>query len=136
MAWRLEAELSPRSRSYRIIVFPSVIMFLGGITSIVMIVVAGHGHQASHTGILSKLMYVSFGGSLVINCLVTGLIVGKLYAVGRNGSRSVSHSAGQKSQPDPYTRLILALVEGGFLYSLSLVLYLTLYAVGVSRTYF
>lgn len=120
----------PRSRNFRIIIFPAVVLLLGTITSIAMIVVAGHGHQTVHEGLLSRLMYVAFGSSLVINCLVTALIVGRLYTVGRKGSMSISGPIAK--QQDPYTRLILALVEGGFLYSISLVLYLTLYAVKVS----
>lgn len=48
-----------------------MIMSLGTISSILMTGVAGHGYLNSHTDLLSKLMYLSFGSSLVVNSLVT-----------------------------------------------------------------
>lgn len=120
----------PRSRSFYVLIVPSSIaLLIATATSIAMVAVAGHGHQTVHEALLSRLMYFAPAGSLITNCLTTGLIIGKLYAVGRKGSRSISRPNHQEQ--DPYTRLILALVEGGFLYSISLVIYVTLYALKV-----
>ncbi len=83
----------------------------------------GAGYVNAHKSGLAMLLYIAFGGTLVVNVIITGLIIGRLIW---NGKR-VEHSI-----PKRYVRVILVLVESGLRYSVTTLVFIVLYASGVS----
>lgn len=73
------------------------------------------------------LLSMAFGLELTLNWTFTGLIAGRLWYAGR---RAVAAREGRKDEP--FTRVVIAFLESGAIYSAATVVLLVLYAVKVS----
>lgn len=121
----IDPDGSRRFRDTRVLILPVFLIVVGVIGGLVTSSLAGHGFQAMHEGPLRILLPVTLGTALAANWVITGLVVYRLWAVGRRPLVRI----GRKN--DPYSPAIRAFVESGALYSITTLIFLVAYGLRV-----
>lgn len=117
-----------RSRDRRILIAPLLILvagFCGGCVVIAYdILIDVHGYSAKYQDPYMVWTEALVAAEMLVTWVVTGLIIGKLWWVGRR-----SKAAAQPGGPpvNRYRSIIIALVESGALYSVTMLIFLILW---------
>lgn len=129
-SWTCKLTLWGRSRDYKVVVIPAILLIVTIVDGSLIMAFAGHGYGADHNGPLHALISAYYVLGLIFNTLVTALIVGRIWMVGHR-----SRSTGTR-QNGVYLRVIVCLIESGSLYLVTLAVYLILYSTYVSTSSF
>lgn len=101
-----------RQRSWSILIFPTLISLITEVAGLVVIILAPRRWSAYMSSPTTSWTYLGFASAAFGDCLMTGLIAGRIYYAGRG--RSSKH---------PYRRLILILVESQALHTVVMIIY-------------
>ncbi|KAG8983882.1 hypothetical protein FRB94_010461 [Tulasnella sp. JGI-2019a] len=126
VAWRVYIVWN---RNPYVLIALCISLFLGAITGISIVTVnilsCVHGWLDIYVAVYKQLFLGGFILFLCMNWFCTGMIIGRLWCVGR---KLVEVEGG--SAIKGYGRIVRALIESGFLYSVAMGTYLTFWAVG------
>lgn len=118
-----------RSRRFWILILPTLLTLLGLASLVTFTVFVGDGYQRVSEPAIASLVYLGIGSVLLADGVLATSIIGRLWYVGRRASGV--DSAATRAQ-NPYRGIMLALVEGGAVAWVWVLMYVMLYAAGAS----